>query len=59
MAHRHSYKGVTIAKVNVPRYEVRRPDGKAFKTFASLKTAKAFVDGFTRALKSVTPKDRS
>ena len=39
------YRGVTIAEVSVPRFEVRRADGKVFKTFAKLATAKAFVDG--------------
>lgn len=52
------YKGAIIAPVIVTRYEVRRPDGRKFKTFSTLTAAKAFVDGATVAAKSFMETDR-
>ena len=51
------YKGAVIALVMVPRYEVRRAvDGKKFRTFGSLKTAKAFIVGFAAGADAYSPK---
>lgn len=51
------HRGVTIAPVKIVRYEVRNADGKTVKTFAKLATARAYVDGYVRALKRYAPKD--
>ena len=49
------YKGAIIAPVIVTRFEVRRLDGRRFKTFATLSAAKAFIDGVTVAAKAFDP----
>lgn len=51
------HRGVTIAAVQITRYEVRRADGKKFKSFAKLANAKAFIDGFTTALRRSAPRE--
>lgn len=49
------YRGALIVPVVVTRFEVRRLDGRKFKTFADLKSAKAFLDGAAAVAKSFTP----
>lgn len=44
------YKGAIIATVYVERFEVRRADGRKWKSFASLVAAKAYIDGFSKAV---------
>ena len=51
------HRGVTIAPVKVTRYEVRNAAGKTVKTFAKLATARAWVDGYVRALQRYAPKE--
>ena len=51
------HRGVTIAPVKITRYEVRNADGKTVKTFAKLATARAYVDGYVRALQRFAPKE--
>ena len=49
------YRGALIVPVVVTRFEVRRLDGRKFKSFADLKSAKAFLDGAAAVAKSFEP----
>lgn len=51
------YKGTQIAQVNLPRFEVRRADGRKVKTFTTMAAAKAFVDGYSTAVNALAPKE--
>lgn len=52
------YKGAIIAIVSTPRFEVRHVDGRKVRSFASLSSAKAFVDGYAKAVDAYAPKER-
>lgn len=51
------HKGVSIVAVKIVRYEVRNAAGKKVKTFAKLPTARAWVDGYVKALQRYAPKE--
>lgn len=51
------HKGVTIAKVMVPRYEVRHADGRKVRSFAKLASAKSWIDGYVKGLSIYAPKE--
>lgn len=52
-----THKGIKIVKVLVPRYEVRHVDGRKLRTFASLPSAKAWIDGYLKAVSAFTKPD--
>lgn len=54
------HRGIKIVPVKVTRYEVRHADGRKLKTFASPKAARAWIDGYMKALSQFTrePEDR-
>lgn len=51
------HHGVSIVPVKIVRYEVRNAAGKTVRTFAKLPTAKAWVDGYVKALQRYAPKE--
>lgn len=51
------YKGAVIATVYVERFEVRRADGRKWKSFATLAAAKAYIDGFSKAVDMYSAKE--
>ena len=50
------YKSATIKKITLPRYQVLAPDGKVLKTFSTLRLAKAWIDGYLKAVKTLQPR---
>lgn len=52
------HKGVDIVAVKTVRYEVRNSAGKAVKKCAKLTTAKAWVDGYVKALQRYPQQDQ-
>jgi hypothetical protein len=51
------HRGVKIVAVKITRYEVRTVDNRKLKTFGSTSQARAWIDGYVEAVKSLTPKE--
>jgi hypothetical protein len=49
------YRGVKIVPVKIVKFEVRTVDNRKLQTFGTSAKAKAWVDGYLKAVKDLTP----
>lgn len=57
MAKAIKHQGVTIHPVQLTRYEVRDAKGVVVRRFDKIDKAKAYIDGYVRAIKTHGPRE--
>ena len=49
------HRGVKIVPVKMTRYEVRTVDNRTLQTFSTTAKARAWIDGYSKAVRDLTP----